>query len=193
MLNNVYPLNLPDYAEVIHKSIDLNFFKNNIIHYPNVIDIVKKEFLNIQGLNFTNCLILFKRPGTGSKVHIHGTNWTKEGPNKLVWGINWNIGSDGLYQFWKEKDIEKWEVQLNPQGRKHTILQPNKLPYEVYRHYTGPVLFNATLPHKAFNIGGKDRFVLSLRTDLDEGSWEAVVEKFKPIINIESKNIKRII
>lgn len=65
-------------------------------------------------------------------------------------------------------------------------------PYETYIHNHGAVLFNATLPHQIKNIGSEDRFSISIRTKLLESSWQDVVKKFEPLIDINLKNLERI-
>lgn len=192
-MNNVYPLNLPALLDILKPGISLESFKNNIIHYPNIEDLVSSKFTSMLNLKFTKCILFYKTPFYKSRIHIDHDDWDKNGKNKFVWGINWTFGGRGRYSFWKESDIENYTVERNPQNRLHVLLNTKTKPYEEYFHYSGAVLFNATLPHQIINQSTTDRYAISIRTDLQEESWDHVVETFKPLIIDYSQNIKRIL
>ena len=189
---NAYPLNLPDLKHVVNDIQNLEKFKTNTIHYVKSNSIVKENFINLLNFKFEHATVFYKVPNFSSRIHIDHDQWTKEGPNKFVWGINWNYGGSGIYKFWKENDIDSYSTEINPRGRKHVLLNSSAEPYETYIHYHGAVLFNATLPHQIKNIGSEDRFSISIRTSLSESSWQEVIKKFEPLIDTNLKNLERV-
>jgi hypothetical protein len=187
-MNYCYALKLPKFETIVNDGIDIldfilsrqrNQFTDNYLFYTSSREIFKLDFLKSFNNQFTNCHCFYKLSSGG--IHIDLGNYQPEDPREC-WGINWNFGSSALYDYWNFEDIDSVTHCLNEQNQPHTILQTKKSPRLTYTHHQGPVLFNATVPHRARISSKKPRYAVSLRMSEPMMSWQNAVEMFNDFI-----------
>jgi len=174
----VYKINLPPFNEIVLPGVFDELMKSNINYQQHKSsDIIKPEFLNINGILFDGCTIFIKHNSTGS---IHSD---KTPQRRTPWGINWIWGGMGFLNYWYPEDIDKTENLIDPLGVPYDVHTVSKPPSK--RYYTIPrlaYLVNAEAAHQA--RGFSKRYAICLRsTDLQNMPWKEVVEKFKPLIS----------
>jgi len=193
-MNFCYALNLPKFETIINDDINIkNFISSSVpknysekyLFYINSREIFKQSFLKSFSINFSSCHCFYK-PSDGG-IHIDLGDYAPDDPREC-WGINWNFGSPAIYEYWNFKDIDTVIHCLNEQNKPHTILKTKKQAEKKYIHYQGPVLFNATIPHRARLSSTIPRYAVSLRMAEPMISWQDAIELFKDFI-IEDKTI----
>jgi hypothetical protein len=194
MIDQCFPLDLPDLEEILLPTVDLQNYTNNIIFYHKIEEFIKPEYHRIFGYKFVEAQLFHKEKGVKSKLHIDHDRYDKNGNNPKKWGVNWNTGGTGLYKFFHNEDITSYFEGVNPQGKRHVLMDSNRSPAHSYEHSSGAVLFNAQYPHQVENLSPRTRFSISLRLYNDQfiEDWETVVEKFKNLIIPYSDKCKKI-
>jgi len=191
MTEFVYQLNLPPITDMLLDGINENmlaplarkadesssFFYNSI----PATSIIKPEYLNINGFEFTLVLLFYKSNGSLGRIHRDTTDL-----GITEWGINWIHGGFGILEYWNEEDLINEEVitRIDEQGYPiihYKSLTPARKTYTT----TSPnaYLVNATEIHRLTAWGG--RWAISLRTKKLPNcnmSWDDIIEKFKNLI-----------
>jgi hypothetical protein len=182
----VYQLNLPPITHMLLDGIDENILAplakkaaENFIYRSFPADaIIKPEYLNINGVEFTKALLFYKSNGKLGRIHRDTPDLSK-----TFWGINWIHGGNGILEYWDEEDLvnENVVTQIDEQGYPiihYTSLVPARKKYIT----TAPnaYLINTTEIHRP--TGWDSRWAISLRSDIDNISWNDIVERFKNLI-----------
>jgi hypothetical protein len=194
-MKNCYTLNLPEFDQVKLDNFDIDRFftthrdnlpSDRFLFYISSNLIFKKDFLNLlkskTNIKFSNTVCFYKEKMGG--IHIDSSIYNPENPS-TEWGINWNIGSSAVYNFWDFQDMSESKLWRNEKNRLHSVFKTEKSPREIYLHtLSNPVLFNASYPHQAGiqdnNIGS--RYSISLRPIYYDISWAKVFDAFKEYI-----------
>jgi hypothetical protein len=173
----VYKLNLPPFDEILLPDVfDKLMESNNTYKHYKSVDLIKTEFLKINGILLDGGTIFIKNNFAGS---IHSD---KDSKRRNPWGINWIWNGTGFLDYWHPEDIDKTENLIDPRGIPYDVHTTSKPPFKRYSTIHGcAYLVNAETAHQA--TGVEKRYALCLRaTNLQNMPWEEVVEKFKPLI-----------
>jgi len=195
-MKNCYTLDLPEFDHVKLDNFDIDRFftihrtadsrDDKFLFYILSNLIFKNDFLNFlyskTNIKFNNVVCFYKKKMGG--IHIDSPVFNPENP-LTKWGINWNIGSPAIYNFWDFQDMSESKMSRNEKNKLHPIFKTEKPPREIYMHtLSKPVLFNASYPHQSGipdNVIGS-RYSISLRPVHHGSSWEEVVTIFKEYI-----------
>ena len=192
----VYQLNLPPITDMLLDGINENMLaplasyadKTASFIYKSMLatSIIKPEYLNINGFEFTRAILFYKSKGKLGRIHRDTSNL-----GITDWCINWIHGGFGILEYWDEEDLVNEEVILliDEQGyptpvysiKDYTSLVPARKTYTT----TSPnaYLLNTSEIHRPTAWGG--RWAISLRTKILPNcnmSWDDIVEKFKNLI-----------
>ena len=186
----VYQLNLPPITDMLLDGINENMLAplarkadlGSFFIYESMLatSIIKPEYLNINGFEFTRAILFYKSKGKLGKIHRDTTDLSI-----TAWGINWIYGGFGILEYWDEEDlvhavVSAVETHLDAQGspiKHYTSLVPARKKYVT----TSPnaYLVNTTEIHRSTAWGG--RWAISLRSNCNM-PWDDIVEKFKNLI-----------
>ena len=195
-MKNCYTLDLPEFDHIKLDNFDIDRFftthrsadssGDRFLFYTLCNLIFKKDFLNLlhskTNIKFNNVVCFYKEKMGG--IHIDSPIINPENPS-TEWGINWNIGSPAIYNFWDFKDMSESKSWRNEKNKSHYVFKTENPPREIYIHtLSKPVLFNASYPHQAGipdNYTGS-RYSISLRPIYNNTSWTEVIAIFKEYI-----------
>ena len=183
----VYQLNLPPITDMLLDGINENMLAplarkadlGSFFIYESMLatSIIKPEYLNINGFEFTGAILFYKSKGKLGRIHRDTTDLSI-----TAWGINWIYGGFGTLEYWDEEDLVNEEVitLIDEQGspiKHYTSLVPARKKYVT----TSPnaYLVNTTEIHRSTAWGG--RWAISLRSNCNM-PWDDIVEKFKNLI-----------
>lgn len=183
----VYQLNLPPITDMLLDGINENMLAplarkadwSSSFIYESMLatSIIKPEYLNINGFEFTKAILFYKSKGKLGRIHRDTTDLSM-----TSWGINWIHGGFGILEYWDEEDLVNEEVitRIDEQGysiKHYTSLVPARKTYTT----TSPnaYLLNTTEIHRPTAWGG--RWAISLRSNYNM-PWDDIVEKFKNLI-----------
>ena len=192
----VYQLNLPPITDMLLDGINENMLAplarkadwGSFFIYESMLatSIIKPEYLNINGFEFTKAILFYKSKGKLGRIHRDTSNL-----GITDWCINWIHGGFGILEYWDEEDLVNEEVILliDEQGyptpvysiKDYTSLVPARKTYTT----TSPnaYLLNTSEIHRPTAWGG--RWAISLRTKILPNcnmSWDDIVERFKHLI-----------
>lgn len=184
-----YALNFLKFSTIFNDDTDITKYildkvpdnrkKSKYLFYASPTDIFKESFLKSLPVTTAICHYFYKASGGG--IHVDTSNYDPVNPEDM-WGINWNFGAPGIYEFWDYSDMTSVSEFVNEQSHTHPILKTDKMPRKRYRHNTGPVLFNAAFPHRAVLNNTLPRFAVSLRMSQPMISWSAAISEFSNFI-----------
>ena len=190
----VYQLNLPPITDMLLDGINENMLaplasyadKTASFIYKSMLatSIIKPEYLNINGFEFTGAILFYKSKGKLGRIHRDTTDL-----GMTIWGINWIHGGFGILEYWNEEDLINEEVitLIDEQGspiKHYTSLVPARKKYVT----TSPnaYLVNTTEIHRSTAWGG--RWAISLRSKYNM-PWDDIVEKLN-LLDYQSKFCK---
>ena len=181
----VYKLNLKSAEEIVKSVVELEHLDNDkydrsspfgFITYPDPNQILKPEYRHYLNFYWNQATLNYKGPK--NQGSLHKDNWRD--PRQLIWAVNWVWGDDSIIEYW-ENDLIK-ESKITPDGGGSYRIQAytDREPTKIYSMPTGVYLLNASVYHRATNIGNNTRFALSLRCIPNMfNSWEAIVNHFE--------------
>lgn len=194
-MNFCYALNFSKFSNIFNDNIDVTKYildkvpdnrkKNKHLFYAQPTDIFKESFLKLLPVDVSVCHYFYKTSGGG--IHVDIPQYDPNNPEDM-WGINWNFGEPGIYEFWDYSDITSVSEFVNEESRTHPVLTTNRMPRKSYRHKTGPILFNASFPHRVVLSNSLPKFSVSLRMAPPVISWKDAISKFSNFI-IDDANI----
>lgn len=190
-----YALDFSKFSNIFNDQIDVSSYifdrvpntrkKDKYLFYDDPMNIFKESFLKSLPINMTICHYFYKTSGGG--IHVDTPHYNPISPEDM-WGINWNFEKPGIYEFWDYSDITSVSEFVNEESRTHPVLKTNTMPRKSYRHNTGPILFNASFPHRVVSSDVLPRFSVSLRMAPPVISWTDAISKFSNFI-IDDTNI----
>ena len=171
----VYKLLLPEFNEIKLDSytVPVQFPDDYGYITHRTRNIIKPEFVTINGVYFNDTLMFFK--GNGRKGLIHRDK-------SSMWGINWVSGGHCLMEYWDDYTNFREFIKTDISGNVVIMVETNDPPTRVYVLSEGAWLINATVAHRA--SGTKNRCVHSLRTTalLGNGMWEDIIAHYSNLI-----------
>ncbi len=194
MTEFVYQLNLPPITDMLLDGINENMLAplarkadwSSSFIYESMLatSIIKPEYLNINGFEFTKVLLFYKSKGKLGKIH-------RDTPDLSItdWCINWIHGGFGTLEYWDEEDFINGEVitRIDERGYHIPVYSINTSLVPARKTYTttspNAYLLNTSEIHRPTAWGG--RWAISLRTKILPNcnmSWDDIVERFKNLI-----------
>lgn len=166
----VYKLNLSPIDERLNdQGKQLLDISNPAKRYSVASTVIKQEWLNWYGINWTDITRFYKDNFTG-RIHDDGTCNT--------WGINWVVSGYATVNFWNLSKIDSVITVNDEQNFPINVYSTSRPPCKHYIMPPGAYLFNAGLPH--LPAGFNKRLVLSLRAK--DMPWGQVVNHFSDLI-----------
>jgi hypothetical protein len=191
MIEYVYELNFPPADQIFlesFKGFNDDHMIDNYYFRTDVTDILKPNWLNFNNLKW-DLLLYFKKDNfTG---HVHTDISTTLLKNPIIaskchpYGINWVWGGDGLFEYWRNEDVDFREITTgadnNHEGVVQTFVEKSP-PFKSYKMLKNKAyLVYGGLPHRATGFPG--RKLMSLRTmDNQFTPWEKTIDNFKQFI-----------
>jgi hypothetical protein len=147
------------------------------------LGIFKKDF--IEFLRATNLkprsILLFNHPvGYVQYAHIDGD------PKAFHFAVNWIRAESQAFVWYRLRDSKSLDKPIE-QDEVATAVRYNEdeLTETARTTKTGPILINASVPHKGMNLGRSVRQTYSLRFHTTFNTWEDTLEAFQPWITNE--------
>jgi hypothetical protein len=175
----VYKLNLPPLNKVLREDVLPRFersYDHPIFTKCHPSELIKPEFLTINGVEWAFVINFYKPPGYVGLVHTDDVN-----PKSHAWGINWIWGAAGAIKYWHSGNITP--IKQIPAAVTGELIgyYPSDIPCDVSYHMEpGVYLVNAKPPHQPISLGS--RHCISLRPLLYDTPWETIVDRFKDYI-----------
>lgn len=186
MDNYLYLLNFPRLVDIVDKAKlkkiteDNNFFLKRHISLPSD-SLFTKEWTNICGIEFDKIYGFLKINSSGT-IHVDDTYHIREKNQPPVWGINWFFQGEGKYEFWEPSSIDSYKTVPDAVGTYNLRCVTEKSSDQTYIvNSDKPILFNASIPHRATGVGM--RYCFSLRPkDVNTFTWNDIKNIFSSYI-----------
>jgi hypothetical protein len=189
MTELVYPINLPQLPEVLNEQFNIyglveKTFTGSKVIYFKPEQVFKKEWCKYMNLDW-DFVSLFIRSGKEIGF-IHRDNPLTQ--HQIHWGINWIYGDLCQMDYWRSEDIEQEYITIDAGGKPVCRLETDRLPYKSYTMHPGAYIVNASIPHRAINLGDNLRFAVSLRCQKIRNTenyktWEEILQNFQHLLN----------
>lgn len=191
MIEYVYELNFPPADQIFlesFKGFDDDHMIDNYYFRTDVADILKSNWLSFNNLKW-DLLLYFKKDNFTGHVHTDISIEFLKNPDVTArchpYGINWVWGGDGLFEYWRNEDVDFREITTgadnNHKGAVQTFIEKSP-PFKSYKMLKNKAyLVYGGLPHKATGFPG--RKLMSLRTKNNFFTpWEKTIDDFKQFI-----------
>ena len=177
-----YKLNLP--AIPIKENIVWPEFGTSKINFANAdASLILTDELNewFREINLVpDVLLLMTRPLSTIAIHSDGGQDTPS-----LCAINWTLFvNDYKMQWFKANEVPPVTTGdlVSQTTYQATFYNEKECTLIDETSYTGPMLVNNLIPHRAVNLENKTRWCVSVRINPRFKTWESAVEFFKPWI-----------
>lgn len=180
--DQIYELKLPPFNEITlptFKGFDDDQLTTNYLRLNSVDHIVKPEYRNLLGLDWTK-LSYFKKTNFTGALHSDAIQ-----PADLMFGINWIECGEGIIEFYDHDEVEINGVTSGafnkPDWGIVTKYKPIRRPSKRYiMRNNKAYLMNVSTLHRATGIGSRKCY--SLRTNDLTIPWNDIVKLFDSLI-----------